>query len=191
MEIAFDGRDWDRLVLHAQQGQVAAADDSEHWELLGWWAQAHPACLRTHGASRDERDHHVHMLAYTAMGRADAGLPPSSEEAHLAPIAEGAVQEGMDEKRLAHMAECYTLEQRWAELHEGVLRLDQEWQRLMEAFTSCEGAGRNGQRPGWAEQAATFFDLSTHAEHTSALAAEALQTCARFAQALQQAVQGA
>ena len=35
-----------------------------------------------------------------------------------------------------------------------------------------------------------FFDLDKHAERTSSLALEALQTCHRYAQALQQAMDG-
>jgi hypothetical protein len=88
------------------------------------------------------------------------------------------------------VAECHALEQRWAELHDEVLRLDQEWQRLMEALASRVEARRNPGPPGWAGGAATFFDLGQHAQHLSSVATEALQTCDRFAKALQRTSEG-
>jgi hypothetical protein len=88
------------------------------------------------------------------------------------------------------MAECHALEQRWADLHDEVLRLDQEWQRLMEALTSRVEARRIPGPPGWADGAATFVDLGLHAQHLSSVATEALQTCDRFAKALQRTSEG-
>jgi hypothetical protein len=96
----------------------------------------------------------------------------------------------IEDQRLALMAECHALEQRWAELHDEVVRLDEEWQRLMAALASRADARRRSEPPGWADGAATFFDLGQHAQQLSSVATEALQTCDRFAKALQRTSEG-
>ena len=118
--------------------------------------------------------------------------PVRIDDEQRTPVAEGGIQvsRSLEDRRLALMAECHTLEQRWAELHDEVLRLDQEWQRLMEALTSRAEARTNVEPPGWADGATAFFDLSQCAEHLSSVAAEALQTCDRFAKALQRTSEG-
>jgi len=93
-------------------------------------------------------------------------------------------------RQRALIAECQAFERRWAELHEEALRLDQAWQLLLSTLSSRVDAKRNGQPPSWADGALLFFDLDKHAERTSSLALEALQTCHRYAQALQQAMDG-
>ena len=82
------------------------------------------------------------------------------------------------------MAECQALEQRWAELHEEALYLDQNWQRLLSAITSRVEAMRNGQPLSWPDGAMMFHDLDEHAACTSSLAHEALQTCQQYGSSL-------
>jgi hypothetical protein len=131
-------------------------------------------------------DEHDERLAAVA----DAVIQVHDE--HRAPIThvgrEGG-KVGMEDQRLALAAECHTLEQRWDTLHDEVLRLDQEWRRLMDGFSSME-ARRNGGPPDWTNGVATYFELRTHAAQTSTLATEALQTCERFARALQRTLAG-
>ena len=170
------------------------------WEWLGGHV--------SHGEVHDAGDHRVHALAYTAMRRVaaqaaaehgDAGGPAverqvPTADAHRPPAAEGGIpvsrSMSIEDQRLALMAECHALEQRWAELHDEVVRLDEEWQRLMHVLTSRVEARRKSGPPGWADGAATFFDLGEHAQHLSSVAAEALQTCDRFAKALQRTSEG-
>jgi hypothetical protein len=181
---------WQKLWTLSQERTV-------QWEWLG----GHPA----YGEARDAGDHRVHTLAYSAMRRVvaqaaaeqdDASGPaterPLPTDAHRPPAAEGGIPVSMsiEDRRLAFMAECHALEQRWAELHDEVLLLDQEWQRLMEALTSRVEARRRSEPPGWADGAATFIDLGQHAHHLSSVATEALQTCDRFAKALQRTSEG-
>ena len=85
-----------------------------------------------------------------------------------------------EHRRQSLMAECQALEQRWAELHEEALYLDQNWQRLLSAITSRVEAMRNGQLLSWPDGAMMFHDLDEHAACTSSLAHEALQTCQQF-----------
>ena len=183
---------WQKLWTLNQERTV-------QWEWLG----AHPS----HGEAHDAGDHRVHALAYTAMRRAAAQAAAEHGEAsgpaverqlpsdkHRPPAAEGGIpvsrSMSIEDQRLALMAECHALEQRWAELHDEVVRLDEEWQRLMEVVTSRAEARRKAGSPGWADGAATFFDLGQHAQHLSSVATEALQTCDRFAKALQRTSEG-
>jgi ribonuclease HI len=181
---------WQKLWTLSQERTV-------QWEWLG----VHPS----YSEARDAGDHRVHALAYSAMRRVaaqaaaehgDASGPaterPLPTDAHRPPAAEGGIPVSMsiEDRRLAFMAECHALEQRWADLHDEVLRLDQEWQRLMDALTSRVEARRRSEPPGWAEGAATFFDLGQHAHQLTSVATEALQTCDRFAKALQRTSEG-
>jgi hypothetical protein len=93
-----------------------------------------------------------------------------------------------DDRRQALMVECQALEQRWAVVHDAVLHLDQEWQRLLSMLTSCVEAQRSGQPLNWTDGAAVFYDLDKHAARTSHVAQEALQTCHQYALALQRAL---
>ena len=95
-----------------------------------------------------------------------------------------------DSWRRAVLAECQALEQRWAEVHEEVLRLDQEWQHLVGTVSSGDVAAQNGRPPHWADGGLLFHDLEKHAARTSRLAGEALQRCKRYAAALHQAMEG-
>jgi ribonuclease HI len=183
---------WQKLWTLSQERTV-------QWEWLG----GHPA----HGEARDAGDHRVHALAYAAMRRAAAQAAAEHGEAsepaverplptdkHRPPAAEGGIpvsrSMSIEDQRLALMAECHALEQRWAELHDEVVRLDEEWQRLMEALASRVEARRKLGPPGWADGASTFFDLGQHAQQLSSVATEALQTCDRFAKALQRTSEG-
>jgi hypothetical protein len=93
-----------------------------------------------------------------------------------------------NDRRQAAIAECHALEQRWAELHEDVLQLNQEWQHLLSIISSRVETRRNGQSLNWTDGAAAFYDLDRHAARTSHLAHEAVQTCHQYALALQRAL---
>jgi hypothetical protein len=93
-----------------------------------------------------------------------------------------------NDRRQAAIAECHTLEQRWAELHEEALQLNQEWQHLLSIISSRVETKRNGQSLNWTDGAAAFYDLDRHAARTSHLAHEAVQTCHQYALALQRAL---
>jgi hypothetical protein len=95
-----------------------------------------------------------------------------------------------DSWRRAVLAECQALEQRWAEVHEEVLRLDQEWQHLVGTVSSGDVAAQNGRPSHWADGGLLFHDLEKHAARTSRLAGEALQRCKRYAAALHQVMEG-
>jgi ABC-type glutathione transport system ATPase component len=95
-----------------------------------------------------------------------------------------------DSRQRALLAECQTLEHRWAKVHEEVLRLDQEWQHLVGTVSRGDGAARNGRPPHWADGALLFHDLEQHAARTSRLAGEALGTCKQYAAALHEAMDG-
>ena len=95
-----------------------------------------------------------------------------------------------DSRRRAVLAECQALEHRWAEVHEEVLRLDQEWQHLVSTVSSGDAAAQNGRPPHWADGALLFHDLEQQAARTSRLAGEALQRCKQYAAALHQAMEG-
>ena len=99
-----------------------------------------------------------------------------------------ATQVSTNEGRQAPIAECRALEQRWAELHEEVLQLNQEWQHLLNIISSRVETKRNGQSLNWTDGAAAFYDLDKHAARTSHLAHEAVQTCHQYALALQRAL---
>jgi ribonuclease HI len=183
---------WQKLWTLNQERTV-------QWEWLGGQL--------AHGEARDAGDHRVHALAYTAMRRAaaqaaaeygvasgPAAEQPLPTDTPHPPAAEGGIpvsrSMSIEDQRLALMAECHALEQRWAELHDEVVRLDEEWQRLMEALTSRADARRKLGPPGWVDGAATFFELGQHAQQLSGVATEALQTCDRFAKALQRTSEG-
>jgi len=93
-----------------------------------------------------------------------------------------------NDRRQAPIAECHALERRWAELHEEVLQLNQEWQQLLSIIISRVETRRNGQSLNWTDGAAAFYDLDRHAARTSHLAHEAVQTCHQYALALQRAL---
>jgi hypothetical protein len=93
-----------------------------------------------------------------------------------------------NDRRQAAIAECHALEQRWAELHEEALELNQEWQHLLSIISSRVETTRNGQALNWTDGAAAFYDLDRHATRTSHLAQEAVQTCHQYALALQRAL---
>ena len=93
-----------------------------------------------------------------------------------------------NERRQASIAECHALERRWAELHDEALQLNQEWQQLLSQISSRVETTRNGQALTWSDGAAAFYDLDKHAERTSGLAQEAVQTCHQYALALQRAL---
>ena len=99
-----------------------------------------------------------------------------------------ASQVSQNDRRQAPIAECHALEQRWAELHEEVLQLNQEWQELLSIISSRVETRRNGQALNWTDGAAAFYDLDRHAARTSHLAHEAVQTCHQYALALQRAL---
>jgi hypothetical protein len=80
-----------------------------------------------------------------------------------------------NDRRQASIAESHALERRWAELHEEVLQLNQEWQQLLSIISSRVETTRNGQSLNWSDGAAAFYDL----------AQEAVQTCHQYALALQ------
>ena len=162
----------------AQAAEPAAAQAAEQ-------ATEHAAAQATEHAAQAAGEHGDDRGAATER-------PVRIDDEQRTPVAEGGIQvsRSLEDRRLALMAECHTLEQRWAELHDEVLRLDQEWQRLMEALTSRAEARTNVEPPGWADGAAAFFDLGQYAEHLSSVAAEALQTCDHFAKALQRTSEG-
>ena len=89
-----------------------------------------------------------------------------------------------NDPRQAPIAECHALEQRWAELHEEALQLNQAWQQLLRIISSRVESTRNGQALNWSDGAAAFYDLDRHAVRTSYLAQEAVQTCHQYALAL-------
>src|SRR5881227_2342006 len=95
-----------------------------------------------------------------------------------------ASQVSPNDRRQAPIAECHALEQRWAELHEEALELNQEWQHLLSIIRSRVETTRNGQALNWSDGAAAFYDLDRHAARTSHLAQEAVQTCHEYALAL-------
>jgi hypothetical protein len=99
-----------------------------------------------------------------------------------------ASQVSPNDRRQAPIAECHALERRWAELHEEVLQLNQEWQELLSIISSRVETRRNGQALNWTDGAAAFYDLDRHAARTSHLAHEAVQTCHQYALALQRAL---
>ena len=99
-----------------------------------------------------------------------------------------ATQVSPNDRRQTPIAECHALEQRWAELHEEALRLNQEWQHLLSIIISRVEARRNGQALNWTDGAAAFYDLDKHAARASRLAHEAVQTCHQYALALQRAL---
>ncbi|HKC72982.1 MAG TPA: hypothetical protein VKF37_02125 [Chloroflexota bacterium] len=99
-----------------------------------------------------------------------------------------ATQVSPNDRRQAPIAECHALERRWAELHEEVLQLNQEWQQLLSIIISRVETRRNGQSLNWTDGAAAFYDLDRHAARTSHLAHEAVQTCHQYALALQRAL---
>jgi hypothetical protein len=99
-----------------------------------------------------------------------------------------ASQVSSNDRRQAPIAECHALERRWAELHEEVLQLNQEWQELLSVISSRVETRRNGQALNWTDGAAAFYDLDRHAARTSHLAHEAVQTCHQYALALQRAL---
>jgi hypothetical protein len=99
-----------------------------------------------------------------------------------------ASQVSPNDRRQAPIAECHALERRWAELHEEVLELNQEWQQLLSIISSRAESRRNGQALNWTDGAAAFYDLDRHAARTSHLAHEAVQTCHQYALALQRAL---
>ena len=107
--------------------------------------------------------------------RRRAGLPEPRIEADLE----------TNDRRQAPIAECHALERRWAELHEEVLELNQEWQQLLSIIRSRVETKRSGQALNWTDGAAAFYDLAKHAARTSYLAQEAVQTCHAYALALQ------
>jgi hypothetical protein len=90
-----------------------------------------------------------------------------------------------NDRRQAAIAECHALEERWAELHEEALQLNQEWQHLLNIISSRVETKRSGQALNWFDGAAAFYDLDKHAARTSYLAQEAVQTCHQYALALQ------
>ena len=92
-----------------------------------------------------------------------------------------ATQVSPNDRRQAPIAECHALEQRWAELHEEALYLDQNWQRLLSTIISRVEATRNGQPLSWADGAMMFHDLDKHAACMSSLAHEARQICQQCA----------
>jgi single-stranded DNA-specific DHH superfamily exonuclease len=92
------------------------------------------------------------------------------------------------DRRQAPIAECHALEQRWAELHEEALQLNEEWQHVLSIIRSRVETKRNGQTLNWSDGVAVFYDLAKHAAHTSYLAQEAVQTCHQYALALQRAL---
>lgn len=106
--------------------------------------------------------------------------PQATDAPEPAPLAEVA-------RRRAGLAECQRLEQRWAALYDDLRHLDQEWRHLLETGTS--GARTAAQPLGWADGALLFTQLSQHATRVASLAGEALQTCTRYATALQRAVE--
>jgi hypothetical protein len=136
------------------------------------------------------------VTAQAAAERGDASGPAAQRQVppdeHRPPATEGGIQVSMgsEDRRLALIAECHALEQHWADLHDEVVRLDQEWQRLMEALTSRAEARRTLGPLGWADGAATFFELDQHAQRLAGVATEALQTCDRFAKALLRTSEG-
>ena len=89
-----------------------------------------------------------------------------------------------NDRRQGPIAECHALEQRWAELHEEALQLNQAWQQLLRIISSRVESKRNGQALNWSDGAAAFYDLDRHAVRTSYLAQEAVQTCHQYALAL-------
>ena len=99
-----------------------------------------------------------------------------------------ATQVSPNDRRQTPIAECHALEQRWAELHEEALQLNQEWQHLLSIIISRVETKRNGQSLNWTDGAAAFYDLDKHAARTSRLAQEAVQTCHQYALALQRAL---
>ena len=99
-----------------------------------------------------------------------------------------ASQVSPNDRRQAPITECHALEQRWAELHEEALQLNQEWQHLLSIISSRVETTRNGQALDWTDGAAAFYDLDRHAARTSHLAQEAVQTCHQYALALQRAL---
>jgi hypothetical protein len=137
----------------------------------------------------------VHTPGAQAGSQADeTGIRVTIEETereahmqHMEPIlrARQGTQPGTGDRQQALMAEGQTLEQRWAVVHEEVLHLDQEWQRLLSRLTNQVEAGRNGQSPSWADGALMFNDMDKHAARMSGLAQEALQTCHHYALTLQ------
>src|SRR2546423_15603495 len=99
-----------------------------------------------------------------------------------------ATQVSPNDRRQAPIAECHALERRWAELHEEVLQLNQEWQQLLSIIISRVETRRNGQSLNWTDGAAAFYDLDRHAARTYHLAHEAVQTCHQHALALHRAL---
>src|SRR5205085_1368017 len=75
-----------------------------------------------------------------------------------------------NDRRQAAIADCHALEQRWAELHEEALELNQEWQQLLSIIRSRVETTRSGQALNWTDGAAAFYDLGRHAARTSHLA---------------------
>jgi hypothetical protein len=104
-----------------------------------------------------------------------------------ATLPEPRIESGLEtnDPRQAPITECHALERRWAELHEEVLELNQEWQHLLSIISSRVETTRNGQALNWTDGAAAFYDLDQHAARTSHLAQEAVQTCHQYALALQ------
>jgi pyruvate-formate lyase len=90
-----------------------------------------------------------------------------------------------NDRRQAAIAECHALEQRWAELHEEALELNQEWQQLLSMIRSRVETKRSEQALNWTDGAAAFYDLDRHAARTAHLAQEAVQTCHEYTLALQ------
>jgi ribonuclease HI len=104
--------------------------------------------------------------------------------------AEEARQLSGDDEQLAFSAECQALQLRWTHLHEEVVLLDQEWQRVLDAVNRCQEAKRNGQPLDWTAGAFMFARLGRHAGRMANIAAEARQTCEQYAKALQRAMEG-
>jgi ribonuclease HI len=159
-----------------QHHHVHALVDAERCRVAIHAAGAHA------DSQGDERGTSVHM----------AGTERQREARmqHMEPVlmVPQGTQPSADDWRQALMVECQALEQRWAVVHDAVLHLDQEWQRLLSMLTSCVEAQRSGQPLNWTDGAAVFYDLDKHAARTSHVAQEALQTCHQYALALQRAL---
>jgi hypothetical protein len=137
------------------------------------------------------------MAEHEDGSRAETGIPSGAHDKHLLLLANNRTQLIANNRaqlsrdgHLALLAQCRTLERHWADLHEEVLHVDHEWQRLINTLNSRVQAHGNGQPPGWADGALVFFALRRCAAHVSSLATEALQTCDQYARALQGVMAG-
>ena len=168
---------------------VARAEDVAAAPGFGEGPQAPVAETVPPSSSEEGRHMSLDEMAHRGVAGVAAAASAGETAAASAGDWEG-TETGRDEQRRLLIAECWSLEQRWAEIRAQVVDLDAEWRHLVSPLKDGEDAAQRMRPLDWADGVLVFRDLSQHAARLSGLTEEALHTCKQYALALQRAMEG-